>query len=85
MIHLDLQAKTVHHMQQSSQEKNEDVKEFTTATSSRYGQSHSIDKKTYHQQKQADSEIHLKKKEGLLLQRKQHLNGYPTFGSNNYS
>ena len=38
--------------------KNEDDKEFPTATSSRYGQSHSIDKNTYHQQKQADSEIH---------------------------
>ena len=38
--------------------KNEDDKEFTTATSSRYGQSHSIDKNTYHQQKQVDSEIH---------------------------
>ena len=38
--------------------KNEDDKEFTTATSSRYGQSHSIEKNTYHQQKQVDSEIH---------------------------
>ena len=48
-------------MQQSSQEKNENDKEFTTATSSRYGQSHSIDKNTYHQRKQAECEIHLKK------------------------
>ena len=50
--------------------KNEDDKEFTTATSSRYDQSHSIDKNTYHQQKQADSEIHFFKNEGFTASEK---------------
>ena len=50
--------------------KNEDDKEFTTATSSRYGQSHRIDKNTYHQQKQADSEIHFLKNGGFTASEK---------------
>ena len=70
MIHLDLQAKTVHHMQQSTQEQNEDGKEFTTALSSRYGQSHRVDKNTYHQRKQSDSEIKGLKKGGFTASEK---------------
>ena len=41
------------------------IRSLQPQPSSRYGQSHSIDKNTYHQQKQADSEIHFKNKGGF--------------------
>ena len=41
----------------SGKNEDENDKEFTTANSCRYGQSHRIDKNTHHQQKQADNEF----------------------------